>query len=115
MVSRRDRQSSTYAAFVDVLKYLNDLLEEVACQSFVETLWPFTDEIVQITAMFGTFENDHELFVVNEVVEHVNDVLDFGHASQENHFQWQSTVGLRKTTRSRAPRGRFITLEILPC
>ena len=100
-MSRRDRRSSTYAAFVDVLENLNDLLEEVAGQSLVESLWPFTDEIVQVTAMFGTFENDHELFVVNEIVQHVNHMLDFGHASQEDHFQGQSTVRL-ETTRSRA-------------
>jgi hypothetical protein len=99
---------------VDVLENLNDLLEEVARQSLVEPLRPFTDEIVQVTTMFGTFENDHELFIMNEIVEHVNNMFDFGHAPQENHFQGKATVGLR-TTRSRAEevhRARALTVLI---
>ena len=48
--------------------------------------------------MLGSFENNNKLLIVDEVFQHVDDVLHFGHAPQEENFERDLAIRLERRT-----------------
>ena len=88
-------ETGTYSASVNIAENLKDLFEEIARQTLVQTAGTFRDEIVQIATTFGSFEDNDQLLVVNEVLEHMNNIFHFGDTPQEKDFQWNFAFGLK--------------------
>lgn len=64
----RRRRRVSYSTLMNIGEDLYDLPEEIACQTLVESMRTFTDEIVEITAVLRTFENENPAILMKKVI-----------------------------------------------
>jgi hypothetical protein len=93
---------------MNTVEDLNDLSEEITCQTLVESVRTFADEVIQVTTVFRSFENENPTILMKKVIQQMNDVLHFSHATKENHFQGKFPIRLNERERKNVTIDAFI-------